>query len=156
PLATLLQVRHRDPVSPRLLQPAIPRDIETICLKCLKKEPRARYATAGELADDLERFMTALPIQARPPSLLERTLRQIRQHPLATAIAFALILALFTGITGLWYGYVTAMSEREDAATTVYFTSISWADALRQRGDMQGALEALSQCAPKPDQIDRR
>jgi serine/threonine protein kinase len=156
PLATLMQVRYRDPVSPRLLQPAIPKDIELICLKCLQKQPSARYAAAGELADDLERFMSAQPIQARPASLLERTSRQIRRRPLATAVAAAMILALCTGMTGLWYGYVTAKSQRDDAVTTVYFTSISLADLNRQRGDKQGALEALAHCLPRPDEIDHR
>jgi hypothetical protein len=163
PLATLMQVRYRDPVSPRLLQPAIPKDIETICLKCLKKEPPARYATAGMLADDLERFMTAQPIHARPTGFLESSLRQVQKHPLATAIAFALTLALFTGMTGLWYGYVSAKREyvsakreSEAAGTAVYFTSISLADLQRQRGEMQAALNILSQCLPKPDQTDHR
>jgi serine/threonine protein kinase len=163
PLATMMQVRCQDPVSPRLLQPSIPKDLETICLKCLKKEPRARYGTARELADDLERFMAALPIQARPPTLLERGIRWVRQHPLAAAITSALALALCTGVTGLWYGYVSAKAvvaretrELEDAGTTGYFMSISFADIQRQKGDMQGALETLSHCLPMPDQSDHR
>src|SRR5262249_42859042 len=115
------------------------------------------------LADDLERFMTAQPIQARPASLIQRMLRQVRQHPLATAIGFALVLALVTGMTGLWYGYVTAKRQyvtatrvRDDADTTVYVMSRSSADLRRQHGDMQGAMEILAQCLPRADQIDHR
>src|SRR5262249_23495804 len=71
-------------------------------------------------------------------------------------IACALVLALLTGMIGLWYGYVTALREVEDAGSTVYFTSISSADLRRQRGDIEGAREALNQCLPMPDQSDHR
>src|SRR5262249_49403711 len=72
PLDTLQQVQANDPVPPRRLQPKVPIDLETICLKCLQKEPSHRYVQAAALADDLHRFLAGLPIAARPVPWWER------------------------------------------------------------------------------------
>jgi tRNA A-37 threonylcarbamoyl transferase component Bud32 len=79
-LDTLLKVATEDPVPPRQLRPKCPRDLETICLKCLQKEPRGRYSTAGALADDLRRYLDGEPIEARPPGGLERLGRWLRRR----------------------------------------------------------------------------
>ncbi|MFM7151324.1 MAG: protein kinase domain-containing protein, partial [Gemmataceae bacterium] len=95
-LETLEQVRHHDPVTPRSLCPAVPRDLEVICLKCLGKTPGRRYDSAKALADDLGRFLDGLPIQARPVGPVERSLKWARRNPGSAVLVLAsLLLALF-------------------------------------------------------------
>jgi serine/threonine-protein kinase len=103
-LDTLAQVLDAYPVSPRQLNPAVPRDLETICLKCLEKEPRRRYAGAAALADDLDRYLAGRPVQARRVGLAERLLRWARRRPAAAGLAAAVILLVWgAAVAGWWY-----------------------------------------------------
>ena len=84
PVETVMQVLNEDPVPPSHLQSQVPRDLETICLKCLAKEPRKRYASALALADDLDRYLTDRPIQARRTPVLERGRKWARRRPISS------------------------------------------------------------------------
>lgn len=101
PQMLITQILSDEPPHPRKLNNRIPRDMETICLKCLRKEPKARYETAGELKDDLQRFLGGDAIEARPPSVAYRTNKFIRKHRtvVATTVVFAVtllvVIALF-------------------------------------------------------------
>jgi serine/threonine protein kinase len=92
-LETLDQVRHKEPVSVRALAPTVPADLETICLKCLQKDPHRRYALADDLADDLRRFLAGRPIVARPVGLIERIVKWVRRNSLSTIIAAGFLLS---------------------------------------------------------------
>jgi serine/threonine-protein kinase len=114
-LDTLQQAIGQEPVPPRRLQPTVPRDLETICLKCLQKEPRKRYATAGALAEDLRRYLAGEPIEARPVGRLERVAKWVRRRPAAAALVGVSVLAAGALLAqGLW-SYREVRAERDRA-----------------------------------------
>jgi serine/threonine protein kinase/Tfp pilus assembly protein PilF len=101
---TLDQVRTEEPVPPRRLQPKVPRDLETICLKCLEKQPHRRYPSALALADDLQHFLNNEPIHARRVRFWERVAKWMRRRPAAAALAGVLLaLGLALPIAGSHY-----------------------------------------------------
>jgi eukaryotic-like serine/threonine-protein kinase len=93
PLTTVLQVLHNEPVPVTSLQPDVPLDLETICLKCLQKDPRKRYGSALELAEDLQRFLRDESIRARPILAVEKLWRWVRRHPVPAGLLAASLLA---------------------------------------------------------------
>lgn len=103
PMDTVMLVIHEEPVAPSQLQPKIPRDLETICLKCLQKSSEARYASAENLAEELERFRNRLPILARPVGRIERTWRWGKRNPLVAGLLASVVLLLAAGASVGWY-----------------------------------------------------
>jgi serine/threonine-protein kinase len=99
PFETVRQVLDTEPVSPRQLNPAVPRDLETICLKCLQKERGRRYSSTQELADELGRYLRGEPIQARPIGQAARLWRLCKRHPItASAVASTLVMLAMTAV----------------------------------------------------------
>ncbi len=108
-LDTLEQVRSQEPLRPSRLQPKMPPDLETICLKCLVKDPVKRYPSAGALADDLARFLNNEPIRARPTPTWERAWKWARRRPAAAALIVVSVAAVLSLSVG---GFVWAQHER--------------------------------------------
>ena len=119
PMDVLLQVVHDEPVSVRRLFPKTPRDLETICLKCLRKEPRRRYLTAEALAEDLRRYLDGRPVLARPTPWWERGWKAARRRPvLATLVAACAVALLLLLGGGLFYNArLAAALEKADEKT---------------------------------------
>ncbi len=110
-LETVRQVRDEEVVPPRRLRPGVPRDLETICLKCLRKEPGHRYASALALADDLRRFLNGEPVLARPVGVWERGVKWARRRPLAAILVLVSLLA----VGGLLVGTIQIEKARQQA-----------------------------------------
>ncbi len=106
-LQTLEQVRSHEAVPPRRLCKGVSRDLETICLKCLEKEPGKRYATASELADDLRRFLNGVPVVARPIAPWRRWSRMARRRPMLLAKSAVVAAALCLLVSAVWYHQVS-------------------------------------------------
>ena len=104
PMETMIQVVAEEPVSPSQLQRRTPKDLVTICLKCLQKEPGKRYTTALALAEDLRRFQAGEPILARPTRLPEKAVKWARRHPAVAAIlATVFLIMIGSTITVSWW-----------------------------------------------------
>jgi WD40 repeat protein/predicted Ser/Thr protein kinase len=156
-LTTLLrQVVETDPVPPRSLNPSVSRDLETICLKCLEKEPRHRYATAQALADDLGRFLERKPVHARHVGAAGKAWKWCRRRPALAGLSAALVLTLVAGLkVALWQLRQTKASELV-ARQHTYASDMSLAQAAVENGDLGTALALLDAHRPAPGQKDLR
>jgi WD40 repeat protein/serine/threonine protein kinase len=136
------RILHDESPQPRQLQAEIPRDLETIVLKAIAREPAHRYATATDLAEDLKRFLEDRPIHARPASSVERLGRWCRRNPLVASLMSA-VFALLAAVAGVaTVGYVQTRAAAEDLRRQWYAASISAMQQAWETGQV-GRLRAL-------------
>ncbi len=125
----LVDVLEREPVPPTALRPEVPRDLETICLKCLHKDPGRRYDSAEALADDLRRFQVGEPIRARPIGGIERIVKWIARRPAVAGLIAGLVAAIVLGVTGIGWKFADARKHRKEA--------VALADEFREQKELR-------------------
>ena len=137
PAETVLQMFRIEPVPPSRLQPRVPRDLETICLKCLQKDPRRRYASAQDLAEDLQHCLAGEPIAARPASVVEKCWKSARRHPaLATLVGCAVVALL--ALAGMAVAYQANLETQLDQALHDERQARTAEEGARRRVRMEG------------------
>ena len=148
PMETMMQVVQVESVPPRRLVAAVPRDLETICLKCLEKDPAKRYPRANDLADDLRRFLVGRPVQARPVSAWERGAKWTRRRPALAALLIVVVMGITVGlplILGLWSKEKEA---RTNAELSLYSKRVALARLHWTRLTFAEARQELEACPP--------
>jgi WD40 repeat protein/serine/threonine protein kinase len=148
PLETLEQVRVQEPVAPRRLQPKVPHDLEVICIKCLEKEPRRRYASAADLADDLKRFLDGVPIRARPVSTTEHLVKWVRRRPAVAMLTASVVAVALAGVGGLAWQVRQTHAGLAKAEDNLYANRIALADREWLAGHVDHAEQLLAECPP--------
>jgi WD40 repeat protein len=143
PVETLRQVLDHDPPAPATRKRGVDPDLATIALKCLRKEPGARYDSAEELAQDLERWLNGVPILARPLGPFSSAWRWSRRHPLATGLAFALVLAIAGVVAATTVAALRVRAAEKRTKTQLANALVSEARATRLRGPWAGRSEGL-------------
>jgi len=157
PLGTLIQTQELEPLSARAFNTRVSRDLETICLKCLCRDPRQRYGTAEALADDLERWLAGKPIQARRISIVGRLWRWCRRRPLVaglagSVLALFIVLAVGAPLAALRLNRerIATLQARDDAVQKLWSSCLARSQAERfsgRPGRRFHSLEALGQAA---------
>jgi WD40 repeat protein len=140
----LLAVRAHDPVAPRLLNQSVPADLETICLKCLQKEPRERYSTATELAEDLQRFLNGESISARPISTASKVVRWSMRHPTQSVLGLLTLFAFSGFLLVLAMANLRISRAEKVAREKLQESLLAQARLSRQNPAMGRRIEALA------------
>jgi eukaryotic-like serine/threonine-protein kinase len=178
PMDTLLLVMEQEPVPPSRLQPRVPRDLETVCLKCLRKDPQQRYPSAEALAADLERFLAGEPIEVRPAGTWERGVKWVRRYPAPAALAAVSLLAVVAMVgasVALFYNarlgaakagletanaqlestsdqlqkaLVDVKAEKDRARRYLYLAHMTLAERARQAGQIGRLMQLLRSVIP--------
>jgi WD40 repeat protein len=154
--SVITQVLETEPIPPRLLNPAVPKDLETICLKCLEKEPGRRYATARELAEDIGRFLKNLPVHARPVGRTERFWRWCRREPALASLGGVALGLLCVVAIGAPIAALRINAARRQAELRAYTSDMNIVLQAWEDGNLRRAQARLRGHIPKPGQPDLR
>ncbi len=149
PLSTLELVVSQEPVAPSRFQRHIPRDLETICLKCLEKQPDRRYASAEALAEDLGRFLSGQSIVARPTGAWGRAWKWARRRPIEAGLTAAVLVVTVVGLTGIVWQWRNALAQRDSARQEWYRANLVAAASALQLHNSSAARRIL-ESAPEP------
>ena len=147
-LETLEQVKSVEPVPPSQLVPRLPRDVETICLKCLQKDPARRYESAAALAEDLRRFLAGEPIVARPVGRPERAWRWCRRNPVVASLLGLVVLLMTAGIVVLLVSNALIRREQERTVDQLYINRVNLAYREAEANNVVLADQLLAECPP--------
>ena len=140
-LETIRQVVSEDPVPPRRLQPRVPVDLETICLKCLRKETGQRFGSATALADDLDRFLGGQPIQARPASMWEKAWKWAKRRPAVAALTLLSLVLTAVGFGLVTWQWLEADGARRQAERAEQAKEVERVGAVAAREEAVGARQ---------------
>ena len=156
-LAILQDVQAREPPRPRSINPHVDPDLETICLKCLEKDPAHRYNSAASLADDLERFLRNEPIRARPSSTIERVAKWTRRNPVKAGVSAAFVAVVLLGAGGVLWEWRAAVAALRQSQESLWQANFDRAQARRtsrtmgQRVETLKAIRAAAAIRPTPE-----
>ena len=137
------RVREEEPILPRKLRPQVNADLETICLRCLEKDPEHRYASAVEVADELDRYRRREPIRARPVQPAQRLIRWCQRKPALASMLSLLAIALIAGFTGVTIQRNAAIAANTRLSTTLQLMDSQLVDSLVEDGRIYEGLELL-------------
>ncbi|HJZ59014.1 MAG TPA: protein kinase [Gemmataceae bacterium] len=148
---TLRQVASADPVPPRRLLPALPRDFDTICLKCLEKDPARRYPSAAALEEDLQRFLDGRPVAARPVGFAERAAKWSRRNPGVAGLLAALAVVFLLGFAGVTWGLLKAEARGRELARANEELAGALTDLTKSHDDLAKAETETKQRATEAE-----
>jgi WD40 repeat protein/serine/threonine protein kinase len=152
----LMRAQTAEPLAPRRLNAKLPADLETICLKCLEKEPSKRFGSALELAEDLERFGRGEPVASRPASNSEKLLRWAKRRPAQASLIVGLGFAIASGIGGVLWEWREAQHSAETMRLNLYAADMDLASQALQDHDLGLAQRTLARWEPKTGEEDLR
>src|SRR5262249_46366727 len=138
------------------IQDQIDPDLETICLKCLEKEPERRYGSAAALADDLDRWLRHEPIQARPSSTWEKGRKWMHRNPAIAGLAGAVALVFLLGFAGVLWALAKSHASLKEAKYNLYAANIRLAAQKWEQGHLAEAKTNLIELGPKAGEEDLR